>query len=149
MSSALPIKHLGWCFTWFLHDPHPQYFSPHMKQLSNSLNSLTLFSLLFFLSPAVFLNSPWSPPSHTQPVNGYAATPISSTNTDVVPDVANTLSPFGLSHLETNCWLRWSVHPQRNPSRHSWAPTGSPCSPKYPYNPSPPTTHPLSIHWPT
>ncbi len=98
--------------------------------------------MLFFLSSMVFWNSPWSPPSHTQLVNGYAATPISSTNTGVVADVTIMLSPFELSHFGTNCRLRWSTHPQWNPSRHSWTPTGSPCPPKYPYYPSPPTTHP-------
>ncbi len=57
-------------------------------------------------SPKVFWNSPWSPPSYIQTANYYAATPISSTNREVVPAIANTLSPFGLSQFGKNCRLR-------------------------------------------
>ncbi len=56
---------------------------------------------------------PWSlkiphyrPPSHIQPANGYAATPTSSTDSDVVHAVANSNSPFGVFHFGTNYRLR-------------------------------------------
>ncbi len=55
------------------------------------------------------VSSQWSPPSHIQPAKVYATTPISSTKRDVLPAVANTLLPFGLSHFGTNC--RQSTRP--------------------------------------
>ncbi len=68
---------------------------------------------------------------------------------DIVHVVTNSSSPFGLSHVETNCWLRSSTHPRWHLSRHSWMPAGSPYSPNYPSNLPTPTVLSLSTHEPT
>ncbi len=44
----------------------------------------------------VFWNSPFGPLSPIQAAKGYAATPISATNRDVIPAVANAHSAFRL-----------------------------------------------------
>ncbi len=80
------------------------------------------WSHLHVRSPTVFWNSPLSPSWPTQPSYGYAVTPISSTNRDVIPIVANTLSAFVLTHIGINYQLRWSMHYRWNPLKHS------PCS---------------------
>ncbi len=132
-----------------LRGPHPVYFSPCTTFLSGlrhvpyeeALQQLRLFSLTHRGDLVSMFKVAHGPPSHIQPSKGYATTPASSTSRDVVRAIADSPSPFGLSHFGTTCRLRQPTHPWWNPSRHSWMPTGSPCSPKYPSNPPPPTTH--------
>ncbi len=81
-----------------------------------SLKQLCLFPLThrrirgdliaMFRLPMVSWNSSWHPPSSIQPAKGYAATHSSSINSDAVCAVANSPSPFGLSHFGRNCRLR-------------------------------------------
>ncbi len=76
----------------------------YMKQLSNSFDDNFLptgespvILYPFSRSPVVFWDSPRSPRSPIQPAQGYAARPIISTDSDIVPAPANTFSAFGLS----------------------------------------------------
>ncbi len=100
-----------------------------MKQLSNRyfysplrIDGCVVISFTCSRSPTVFWNSPLSPSSPIQPLYGCAVTPISSTNRDVIPIVANTLSAFVLTHIGINYQLRLSMHYRWNPLKHS------PCS---------------------
>ncbi len=45
-------------------------------------------------------------PMASNPPRGYVANPTSSTNRDIVLAIANSPSPFGLSHFGTNRGLR-------------------------------------------
>ncbi len=106
--------------------------------------------------------NPWGPNSHVQdcpwspgiPHGNHLrlSNPPRATRPRIqVPSTRHRQFAFTirLSHFGTNCRLRQSTHSRWNLSRHSWMPTGSPCSLKYPSNPPPLTTHSLSTHPPT
>ncbi len=75
-----------------------------------SLQQLRLFPLTHRESVVIFYPCSrlpmafWSFPFN--PARSYTATPTSSTNRDVLPAAANTLSPFRLSYFGINYRLR-------------------------------------------